>query len=423
MSNLKKKLAVLFAAMLAAGTIWVGGVSAASPVLSVSSEEAGVGETVTVTVSISQNPGINWSSFYVQYDHVKLQLVGAQNGEVMNSWDSYDTSQADGSYLVTTHTSTTKNTSKDGTMAILSFKVLSGAAGDKCVVSLSPKECYTDSGSSIDPVPVVTYDGSITVSASHSDSDGSLTDVQEPSSPGTSGNGSSSNSGASEDAGQENGDYEPQIPSSADDTGDYDWNHDSDPSASVEADGSADYKPSTGQWIQAGTSWYYLSDGEYANGWKQIDNVWYCFDAQGKMLTGWQKLDNTWYYLQSSGVMATGWQKIDGVWYYLKPSGAMATGWQQIDGIWYYLKSSGAMATSWQLVDGTWYYLNGSGAMKTGWLYSGNHWYYLSGSGAMKIGWVEWQGSWYYMGDSGAMLTNAMTPDGYWVNEEGIWIN
>ena len=31
-------------------------------------------------------------------------------------------------------------------------------------------------------------------------------------------------------------------------------------------------------------------------------------------------------------------------------------------------------------------------------------------------------GLWYYMGADGYMLTNTTTPDGYWVNADGVWI-
>ena len=34
--------------------------------------------------------------------------------------------------------------------------------------------------------------------------------------------------------------------------------------------------------------------------------------------------------------------------------------------------------------------------------------------------WVEVNGNWYYAGKSGAILKNTTTPDGYYVNENGI---
>lgn len=386
---MKRKIALLIAAMLAAGTVWMSAVSAAGPLLSASDGSANVGDTVTITVSISQNPGINWSSFYVQYDSSKLQLVSAQNGEVMNSWDSYSASQANGSYLVTTHTSTTKNTSKDGTMAVLTFKVLDSAAGSECVVSLSPKECYTDTGTSIEKVGVSTVNGTITVSDSESSdsSSGGQTDGNEnqsgSGSAGTSGGSSSENAHVSNN-GQNTSNDSSASGNGSIHIGSNDGNSSGTSSGTVGQTGNNGTENSSSDgWILTGDNWYYLTNGYYATGWKKIDNVWYYFD--------------------SKGIMQTGWQKVDGLWYYMKPWGGMATSWQKIDGVWYYL--------------------TGSGAMKTGWLQTGGKWYYLSGSGAMKTGWVEWKGDWYYMDSSGAMLTNSITPDGYYVDQDGIWEN
>ena len=148
---------------------------------------------------------------------------------------------------------------------------------------------------------------------------------------------------------------------------------------------------------------YYL-DGEPVTGWLEIEHgEWYYFDRTGSMVTGWELVDNTWYYMYDSGVMATGWVKVDGSWYFLKSSGAMATGW-----LW---------------VDNNWYYLSGSGAMKTGWVYVGNKWYFLKSSGAMATGWLEWNGNWYYLNNpNGDMAVDTRTPDGYYVNSDGIWV-
>lgn len=140
----------------------------------------------------------------------------------------------------------------------------------------------------------------------------------------------------------------------------------------------------TGHWVQdARGFWYAYDTGGYpSNGWMQINNYWYLFDSSGYMLTGWQYKDRAWYYLNTSGVMLTGWQYINNVWYYLNPSGVMLTGWQYINGAWYYMNASGAMLTGWQQLGGLWYYL----------------------------------------GTSGAMYANTWTPDGYFVNASGVWV-
>ena len=127
----------------------------------------------------------------------------------------------------------------------------------------------------------------------------------------------------------------------------------------------------SGSWIQDATGWWYKNaDGSYPRGtWQQIGSAWYAFDGSGYMITGWYSLGGSWYYLNASGAMATGWAYINGYWYYFNASGAMATGWIQPDGYWYYLEQSG----SWQ--------------------------------------------------PQGSMYVSDYTPDGYFVNENGICVD
>lgn len=159
---------------------------------------------------------------------------------------------------------------------------------------------------------------------------------------------------------------------------------------------------------------------------EKVEDGWHGdqYYQDGEPVVGWLEVTHgTWYYFDRSGSMVTGWEKVNGTWYYMLDSGVMATGWVKVDGSWYFLKSSGAMATGWLWDNGHWYYLSGSGAMKTGWVLSGSKWYYLNASGAMVTGWVEWKGDWYYMNTpNGDMAVDTKTPDGYYVNSDGIWV-
>ncbi len=40
-----------------------------------------------------------------------------------------------------------------------------------------------------------------------------------------------------------------------------------------------------------------------------------------------------------------------------------------------------------------------------------------------KSSWLQYNNQWYYLGADGRMYTNTTTPDGYYVNNEGIWAN
>jgi len=97
--------------------------------------------------------------------------------------------------------------------------------------------------------------------------------------------------------------------------------------------------------------------------------------------------------------------------------GRMTAGWYQYgpDGLWYYFSENH----------------NGEyGRLETGWLYDPRYgsWFYLTPeTGIMKTGWQEIDGKWYYFalgGDkpAGSMYAAEITPDGYHVNSDGIWV-
>ena len=197
-------------------------------------------------------------------------------------------------------------------------------------------------------------------------------------------------------------------------------------------------------WIKDNEKWYYLNqDGIMQTGKQEINGSRYYLNTSGAMQTGWQWLDKHWHYYADSGAMKTGWLKDQGTWYYLEDQeGIMLVGFQQVDGKQYYFSASGAMQTGWKWFDNHYRYFEANGAMKTGWIKDKGIWYYLNPedgimlvglhkvngdhyyfdeSGAMQTGWKQLDGNWYYFQADGSLLKNATTPDGYKVNEEGIW--
>lgn len=70
-----------------------------------------------------------------------------------------------------------------------------------------------------------------------------------------------------------------------------------------------------------------------------------------------------------------------------------------------------------------WWYCNADRSYTTnGWQYIDNLWYCFDENGYMKTGWILYKDAWYYCGESGAMLVNTTTPDGYYVNGDGVWV-
>ena len=197
-------------------------------------------------------------------------------------------------------------------------------------------------------------------------------------------------------------------------------------------------------WIKDNEKWYYLNqDGIMQTGKQEINGTHYYLNTSGAMQTGWQWLDKHWHYYADSGAMKTGWFKDNEKWYYLESQeGTMLVGLHQVDGKQYYFSASGAMQIGWKWFDNHYRYFESNGAMKTGWIKDKGIWYYLNpedgimlvglhkvngehyyfdDSGAMQTGWKRIDGNWYYFQTDGSLLKNATTPDGYKVNEEGIW--
>ncbi len=101
-------------------------------------------------------------------------------------------------------------------------------------------------------------------------------------------------------------------------------------------------------------------------------------------------------------------------------------GWNQDQSGWYYIKTATGVraAGEWLSLNGQRYWFDSNGYMATGWRTLSDGWYYfMQDTGYMlKNNWMQTNGLWYYLGSNGAMLTNATTPDGYHVDQSGVWV-
>lgn len=99
----------------------------------------------------------------------------------------------------------------------------------------------------------------------------------------------------------------------------------------------------------------------------------------------------------------TRWEKAGDKWrLYAAGERYAANQWAYSNKHWYLFDSNTYMLTGWQLVDGKWYYLNGDGSMATGWVFLDNKWYCLA--------------------QNGEMYASTYTPDGYYVDATGAWV-
>ena len=129
---------------------------------------------------------------------------------------------------------------------------------------------------------------------------------------------------------------------------------------------------------------------------------WYYFTSDGRLAVGWIRMPDTgrWYYTvpdagERLGMLHIGWlyEKRDGRWYYLAPeTGVMCDGWRRIDDCWYcFTRREDADDHEWRMEQTTGGYIT--------WNYYGRRAH-----------------------SHGSMYIREYTPDGYFVDTEGRWV-
>ena len=122
----------------------------------------------------------------------------------------------------------------------------------------------------------------------------------------------------------------------------------------------------------------------------------------------------------SSGLVQGTWSKDEwGRWTYQKNGIHYSNQWAYIENP--YAKESQNQAA--------WFWFDANGVMRTGWFFDlkDGFWYFLhdfpdGNQGAMYTGWHVVNRRWYFFGTDGRMYYNAVTPDGFTVDETGAWV-
>ena len=105
-----------------------------------------------------------------------------------------------------------------------------------------------------------------------------------------------------------------------------------------------------------------------------------------------------------------------------------AKGWwlRFSDGTWPMADRTGAY--HWEKINGKWWAFDETGYAKTGWLRDEDYggWFYIDPEHGMQTGWGLLDGVWYYFnpisdGKRGIMYAGQRTPDGYYVEKNGVW--
>ena len=92
------------------------------------------------------------------------------------------------------------------------------------------------------------------------------------------------------------------------------------------------------------------------------------------------------------------------------------------------VRESGGVSHCWEQINGKWWAFDETGYAKTGWLRDEDYggWFYMDLEHGMQTGWVLLDGVWYYFnpssdGKRGIMYAGQRTPDGYYVDKNGVW--
>lgn len=211
------------------------------------------------------------------------------------------------------------------------------------------------------------------------------------------------------------------------------------------SDAGAYTDTATAGWHQKedGTWKYRRPDGTFiANAWLRIESESYYMDANGIMMADTITPDG--FYVNSKGEKTNympGWIQEEKGWRYILKNGyyAGATWIQGKDGEWYYINIGTYMETDDTTPDGYYVDVNGvwdgqpstisnninhgPGTLSSaGWKTSANGWKYEQEDGSYVTNtWKQINGKWYYFDENSLMVTNQETPDGYYVNSDGIW--
>ena len=152
------------------------------------------------------------------------------------------------------------------------------------------------------------------------------------------------------------------------------------------------------------TAWMYANaDGTINEEWVQSGNDWYYVDSLGNMVT----CDTRQIYNESDVPADYEWDDSKTDEENHKAYVAAEKAYKEFfDKHTYVFGTDGKMVVGWAKITDTY----------------GEYWYHADSNGVATTGWIQSGGKWYYC-KRGRMLQNAMTPDGYYVGPDGVWVN
>lgn len=96
--------------------------------------------------------------------------------------------------------------------------------------------------------------------------------------------------------------------------------------------------------------------------------------------------------------------------------------YQDSQGLHYFKTNTQLAKNEFVAVDGKIYSFDDRGVLQTGWISRNNTSYYAQSDGALTTGWIEDGGKKYYLQSDGSLLKDAVTPDQYLVDSQGVQV-
>ena len=138
------------------GSISIVASAAGETTVSLGEVTAKRGETVTMDLTLANNPGITGLVVTIGYDKTAMELTNVANGTLFGQF-------AQGINLVW---AAAYNVTDDGVLATLTFKVAEDAAIEDCNVTVTVRECKNEDAQK---VTVTGVSGKVTVECAHDD--------------------------------------------------------------------------------------------------------------------------------------------------------------------------------------------------------------------------------------------------------------
>lgn len=128
--------------------------------------------------------------------------------------------------------------------------------------------------------------------------------------------------------------------------------------------------------------------------------------------------------LPVSIVLEDGFYEESGKWYYMEGGIKVQNTFVVSQGELYHVGTDGYLDYGWYQDRTGWYYFDTTGKSVSGWILDMDSWYYLNEK-TYLTGWnrLPYDGElmWFYFSPEGALYQNCITPDGYQVDENGVY--